>query len=176
MGRFDPGAAGCEGNGECPEQRTGRSMPTGVQPPDVLALGVVGAVAGVIRLEILELLSERPRDVSTLASQLELDIDHVSYHLRTLRRHGLVRFVRDRVRHVYHLGERARVSADESRIRVVLTVAVNADIVIEIPRGKATAAPNGAVEEHEVRGEGDPGSSVEELREYRPRRSDHRII
>jgi DNA-binding transcriptional ArsR family regulator len=57
---------------------------------------VLGALADKLRLELLEMLRERPASTSELAARLDRPKGTVGHHLKVLERAGLVRVVRTR--------------------------------------------------------------------------------
>jgi DNA-binding transcriptional ArsR family regulator len=72
------------------------------------------------RLAILLSLADGPRDVSSLADALDLDLPLMSNHLSVLRRAGLVDFDRKDRFHLYRLG--TRVAAGRSATYIKLTI------------------------------------------------------
>lgn len=71
----------------------------------LLHASVCQALGDPKRLMILYALHERPRNVSTLAADLELPQPTVSRHLQVLRDRSLVSFEREGTSVVYHLSE-----------------------------------------------------------------------
>ena len=65
-----------------------------------------------LRAQILQALAEQPASPKILAGQLQAPLGNVSYHVRYLARHGLIRLVattprRGAVEHTYQLAEQA---------------------------------------------------------------------
>ncbi|MCE3554078.1 metalloregulator ArsR/SmtB family transcription factor [Pseudonocardia sp. RS11V-5] len=73
---------------------------------------VFGMLAATVRLQILWLLAAGPRDVGTLAAELDQSVQTVSHHLAKLRLGGLVHARRDGKRQIYDV-------ADESVIDLI---------------------------------------------------------
>ena len=66
---------------------------------------LAAVLAGQVRLEIVALLAQGSRDVTSITATLGLDISHVSTNLRILRKRGLIGYKRDRRRRIYHLSK-----------------------------------------------------------------------
>ena len=66
--------------------------------PDLLS-----GIANRVRLEILMSLARAPKDVSSVAAELEFAIHTISHHLGVLSSHGLVEQERLKTRRVYRL-------------------------------------------------------------------------
>ena len=101
---------------------------------ECLPLDVVAMIIGPFRLEIMERLSLCPLDVGSLADSMELDIDHVSYHLRPLRKHGLVTFSRSGTRHVYRLEEHVAIVRSERSVSVSFFVRGFGHLSMSLPQ------------------------------------------
>ncbi|MGN6256221.1 MAG: hypothetical protein ACTHN3_00515 [Solirubrobacterales bacterium] len=63
------------------------------QRPDPIDQRLVKALAHPVRIQILEILSERVASPNMLASELDTGLTHVSYHTRTLERCGCLELV-----------------------------------------------------------------------------------
>ena len=61
------------------------------------------ALSCAVRLEVFLVLADVPACVSVIAGRLDLDPSHVSRHLGTLERHGLVSSSKDGRRHIFAL-------------------------------------------------------------------------
>ena len=63
----------------------------------------LACLAHEVRLEIIVSLAESPKDVSTLAAELELEVNVISHHLSLLRARGFLEFQALKQRHIYSL-------------------------------------------------------------------------
>jgi DNA-binding transcriptional ArsR family regulator len=65
-------------------------------PPDrkifkrYFRLAIAGTRGGIVRLEVLELIGEKPRTISELSEKLSLNYKTIEYHLRVLKKSGIV--------------------------------------------------------------------------------------
>ncbi|MHA2066298.1 MAG: ArsR/SmtB family transcription factor [Candidatus Thorarchaeota archaeon] len=65
-------------------------------PPDrkifkrYFRLAIAGTRGGIVRLEILGLVGEKPRTISELSGELSLNYKTVEYHIRVLKKSGLM--------------------------------------------------------------------------------------
>ena len=80
--------------------------------PRSAAVDLFACLAHELRLQILRKLADSPKDVSSLAEALDLEIDRVSHHLRPLRACGLVEFSRIKQTHVFRLSEGVMASSE----------------------------------------------------------------
>ena len=62
------------------------------------------------RRELLRSLAESSKDVSTLAEELDFELDKISHHLRPLRECGLVEFKAFKKKRIYRLSDRVTTS------------------------------------------------------------------
>jgi DNA-binding transcriptional ArsR family regulator len=81
-----------------------------------------GMLAATVRLQIMWLLAAGPRDVGTLAAELDQSVQAVSHHLAKLKLAGIVHARRDGKRQIYDV-------ADESVVDLIRLAAA--------PRGEA---------------------------------------
>ena len=107
-------------------------------PPALLA--VLGTP---LRLQIMHRLSQQDRDVSTLARELDLGLDNISYHLRVLESLGLVAHVRVKTRHVYRLTDAVRLGVNARELSLTLELDARIELRVRVgeePR-REQAAP-----------------------------------
>lgn len=109
---------------------TARDSPPGPHEPEVVlspeqlqtVAATFGMLAATVRLQIMWLLAAGPRDVGTLAAELDQSVQAVSHHLAKLKLAGIVHARRDGKRQIYDV-------ADESVVDLIRLAAA--------PRGEA---------------------------------------
>lgn len=89
-------------------------------PPCASLTSLTSCLAHRIRLEILRTLAESPKDVSTLAAELELAIDTISHHLSPLRKCGLVEVEAIKQRRIYSLTSRVITSVSGKTLNITV--------------------------------------------------------
>lgn len=80
---------------------------SGRPPIEKVAL-ILKALGDNKRLEVLQLLMQKPLSVGDLAERLELEVANLSYHLKILRSAGIVYPKASGQKRVYHLAGRTR--------------------------------------------------------------------
>ena len=85
----------------------------------------------------LELLLACPKDVSSLAKDLELEVQQVSHHLRPLYAHGLVTFDCAKKRHVYRLTKRVTTEVRDDELCFEVSSSDGFVIQLRCPVGTA---------------------------------------
>ncbi len=102
---------------------------------------LLGHLGHEIRLEIVCSLAESPKDVSTLANCLELDVTTISHHLRRLWECGMVRVEVFKQRHVYWLGNHLDVTSGHGVVRMSSVSGDGGQVTIRLPlRRRHTSA------------------------------------
>ncbi|MCH8342425.1 MAG: winged helix-turn-helix transcriptional regulator [Planctomycetes bacterium] len=94
---------------------------------------LLGHLGHEIRLEIVCSLAESPKDVSTLANCLELDVTTISHHLRRLWECGLVQVEAFKQRHVYRLGDRLDVTSGHGVLHLSSVSGDGGQVTIQLP-------------------------------------------
>jgi len=90
-----------------------------------------------IRLEILGVLAEGPRDVSDLAATMDLGITLTSNHLCRLADHGLLNVRRERRRHIYDFSPAVTTVRTESGEHFFLATQDGGWVLLRLPDPKA---------------------------------------
>ena len=101
----------------------------------------MGVLAGGIRLELLVCLADSPKDVSTVADELGLAVNHVSHGLRLLREHGLVNVTQRRKHRIHGLSPNIRIARDEGIVQLAVTDARGGVLLMRIPPSRAPRPP-----------------------------------
>ncbi len=89
------------------------------------------------RLEILIALARAPKDVSTLAADLDLALSTVSHHLRPLYGWGLVQFDRIDKHHVYRLGRQILRTLCGDTMHLSINMSQGLHLVLQCPANVA---------------------------------------
>src|SRR5688500_17591688 len=76
-----------------------------LRPAYELLARIPKALSSPVRIELLDLLAQAPRDVESLARELEQSVANTSQHLQVLRRAQLVASDRQGTRVVYRLAD-----------------------------------------------------------------------
>jgi DNA-binding transcriptional ArsR family regulator len=99
---------------------------------------LVKALAHPLRVRILGLLEGRTMTPKQLAAELELPLENVSYHVRTLAKFGLIELQRRRitrgvVEHHYRTAQRPRINAETwARLPPIVQEALNGAVLQQI--------------------------------------------
>jgi DNA-binding transcriptional ArsR family regulator len=109
---------------------------------------LVKALAHPIRVRVLSLLEGRTMTPKQLAGELDLPLENVSYHVRTLAKFGLIELQRRKitggvVEHHYRLAERPRINAETwASLPPIVQEALNGAVlqqVLELASGALAA-------------------------------------
>ena len=116
---------------------------TRVHDPSCASLtSLSSCLAHRIRLELLRTLAESPKDVSTVAEELQLGIDTISHHLRLLRKCGFVQVEAIKQKRIYSLARRVITSVSGKILNITVDGSNEEGITIHIapsPRSGETA-------------------------------------
>ena len=88
---------------------------------------------GAPRIELMDALASGPKDVSTLASLLQLDVGSISYHLGKLWEGGAVVVEHDKQRRLYRIGRSVQVSVVGSVLTIRCIDKAGAQLILEVP-------------------------------------------
>lgn len=98
-----------------------------IQPCKTLS-ELAAVLAGQVRIEIVALLAQGSRDVSSITEILCLDLSHVSTNLRILRKRGLIEFKQDGRRRIYALSKAITYRIHDSLLQLEITCS-NGDLL-----------------------------------------------
>ena len=94
-----------------------------------------------VRLEMLSVLAEGPRDVTSLADELKLGVTLVSNHLCLMARFGLLEVRVIKKRHIYQLSPRLQAAHYGNGEHFFLATEDGGWALLHLPNGKMASSP-----------------------------------